>query len=96
MAKTPAPRQQRATGIDIVRAWKDAKYRNGLSLEQRAGLPENPVGNPPKNQRELSAVLQAERSFITLGGPKRCGTKYPECCYNSTVGPKTVARKQAY
>jgi mersacidin/lichenicidin family type 2 lantibiotic len=29
---------------DIIRAWKDEEYRNSLSEEQRAQLPENPAG----------------------------------------------------
>ena len=29
---------------DIIRAWKDAEYRESLSDAQRAALPENPVG----------------------------------------------------
>jgi mersacidin/lichenicidin family type 2 lantibiotic len=29
---------------DIVRAWKDAEFRAGLSPEERALLPENPAG----------------------------------------------------
>jgi mersacidin/lichenicidin family type 2 lantibiotic len=30
--------------VDIIRAWKDEDYRNSLSEEQRAQLPENPAG----------------------------------------------------
>jgi mersacidin/lichenicidin family type 2 lantibiotic len=30
--------------IDIIRAWKDEDYRNSLSAEELAGLPENPAG----------------------------------------------------
>jgi mersacidin/lichenicidin family type 2 lantibiotic len=29
---------------DIIRAWKDEEYRNSLSEEHRAQLPENPAG----------------------------------------------------
>jgi mersacidin/lichenicidin family type 2 lantibiotic len=29
---------------DIIHAWKDEEYRNNLSEEQRAQLPENPAG----------------------------------------------------
>lgn len=29
---------------DIIRAWKDEEYRNSLSEEQRAQLPQNPAG----------------------------------------------------
>lgn len=30
--------------IDVVRAWRDEEYRNSLSPEERANLPENPAG----------------------------------------------------
>ena len=30
--------------IDIIRAWKDADYRNSLSEDQRSQLPKNPAG----------------------------------------------------
>ena len=32
------------SNIDIIRAWKDPKYRDSLSEEQRSQLPENPAG----------------------------------------------------
>jgi mersacidin/lichenicidin family type 2 lantibiotic len=32
------------TRTDIIRAWKDAEYRDSLSEAQRALLPENPAG----------------------------------------------------
>jgi mersacidin/lichenicidin family type 2 lantibiotic len=30
--------------IDVVRAWRDEEYRNSLTEEERADLPENPAG----------------------------------------------------
>lgn len=30
--------------VNVVRAWKDATYRNSLSREQFAQLPANPAG----------------------------------------------------
>ena len=30
--------------LDIIRAWKDAEYRNSLSAEQLSQLPEHPAG----------------------------------------------------
>jgi mersacidin/lichenicidin family type 2 lantibiotic len=68
--------------IDIVRAWKDPEYRKSLTPEERACIPENPVEPIPTTEEELREIPS-----VTLGGPKRCGTKYPECCYNSTIGP---------
>jgi len=79
--------------IDIVRAWKDPEYRKTLSPEERASIPANPVEPIPESEEELRRVMIIEEvsaliKTVTLGGPKRCGTKYPECCYNSTIGPK--------
>ncbi len=42
--------------FDIVRAWKDAQYRQSLSAEQQALLPENPVGDFELTEDELDAV----------------------------------------
>jgi mersacidin/lichenicidin family type 2 lantibiotic len=30
--------------VDVVRAWRDEEYRNSLTDEERASLPENPAG----------------------------------------------------
>lgn len=32
------------TEIDVIRAWKDESYRNRLSAEEQAALPDNPAG----------------------------------------------------
>jgi mersacidin/lichenicidin family type 2 lantibiotic len=32
------------SNIDIIRAWKDAEYRNSLTDEQKTQLPDNPAG----------------------------------------------------
>lgn len=32
--------------IDVIRAWKDSKYRESLSLEELKGLEKNPIGEP--------------------------------------------------
>ena len=84
--------------IDIERAWKDAEYRKSLTAEEQAMLPPNPTGPAPTSEEELDKVVggllnagfasAGAISTVTLGGPTRCGTKYPECCYNSTIGPK--------
>lgn len=31
--------------VDVVRAWKDAEYRQSLTPEQLAQLPDNPAGS---------------------------------------------------
>lgn len=30
--------------IEVIQAWKDEEYRDGLTAEQRAQLPEHPAG----------------------------------------------------
>jgi mersacidin/lichenicidin family type 2 lantibiotic len=63
--------------IDVIRAWRDEEYRNSLSPEERASLPENPAG--------VAMVQDSVLASITGG----CGTPttfvsscvhYPEQC----------------
>jgi mersacidin/lichenicidin family type 2 lantibiotic len=42
--------------FDIVRAWKDASYRQSLSPEQRALVPASPVGEFELGEAELDAI----------------------------------------
>jgi mersacidin/lichenicidin family type 2 lantibiotic len=42
--------------LDIVRAWKDASYRQSLSPEQLAQVPASPVGDFELCEAELEAV----------------------------------------
>jgi mersacidin/lichenicidin family type 2 lantibiotic len=42
--------------FDIVRAWKDASYRQGLSPEQQALVPASPVGDFELSEAELDAI----------------------------------------
>jgi mersacidin/lichenicidin family type 2 lantibiotic len=44
---------------NIVRAWKDEFYRQSLSDEERAQLPENPVGELELTEAELGSVFAA-------------------------------------
>lgn len=67
--------------IDIARAWKDVAYRSTLTPEQLAALPANPVEISPMSDEELKAVSGARP-------PRYPDTTYPDCCDNSTIGPK--------
>lgn len=42
--------------LDIIRAWKDPKYRRSLSPEQLASLPENPVGMVELSDEDLASA----------------------------------------
>ncbi len=66
--------------FDIVRAWKDASYRQSLSFEQQALLPENPVGEFELTEAELEAVsggvqgVSLVRCQFTGGDHSQCPT----------------------
>ncbi|MBO1051935.1 MAG: mersacidin/lichenicidin family type 2 lantibiotic [Dolichospermum sp. DET73] len=44
------------SNLDIIRAWKDEEYRNSLSAEQKAQLPENPAGMVDLTDEETQVV----------------------------------------
>jgi mersacidin/lichenicidin family type 2 lantibiotic len=55
---------------DIIRAWKDRNYREGLTEEQRSQLPDNPAGVV-----ELSGdILEAISGGMRPGGGTGQGT----------------------
>ena len=56
--------------IDVVRAWRDEEYRNSLTEDQRASLPENPAG--------FSTVDDAALRSLT-GGCGRMTTFVSSC-----------------
>ncbi len=47
--------------LDIVRAWKDAEYRESLNEEEQALLPENPAGAVDLTEDDLANVVGAWR-----------------------------------
>jgi mersacidin/lichenicidin family type 2 lantibiotic len=55
--------------IDVIRAWRDEEYRNSLSAEERASLPENPAG--------LATV--SDQTLRSIAGGCAMSTKYCEC-----------------
>lgn len=71
--------------IDVVRAWKDEEYRNSLSEEQKAQLPENPAGLVDLTDEATNGVVGG---LFTIGGI--CGrvpTVTAECrCIWSMTG----------
>ena len=42
--------------LDIIRAWKDETYRNSLSSDEQAQLPENPAGTIELTETELKGI----------------------------------------
>ena len=65
--------------FDIIRAWKDARYRSSLSAEEQALLPENPAGSIELDEEELDAViggLDDEEARTKKVGTAGCCSKY--------------------
>lgn len=56
---------------EIIRAWKDRDYRDSLSEEQRALLPDNPSGEVLSDE-DLQDVSAAEiiATFTATQGPR--------------------------
>ncbi|HWM91357.1 MAG TPA: mersacidin/lichenicidin family type 2 lantibiotic [Thermoanaerobaculia bacterium] len=70
--------------IDVVRAWRDEEYRNSLSSEQRASLPENPAGLAGISDDILRSVTGGCTGSYVCQTYKCCST--PDC---SCVQPGT-------
>ena len=45
--------------LNIIRAWKDAEYRESLTDEQRKGLPADPAGDFELTDADLALVAGA-------------------------------------
>jgi mersacidin/lichenicidin family type 2 lantibiotic len=45
----------------IIRAWKNPQYRASLSTEERAALPESPMGP------SMAALVEAELEWVVGG-----------------------------
>ncbi|MEQ9671509.1 MAG: mersacidin/lichenicidin family type 2 lantibiotic [Coleofasciculus sp. G2-EDA-02] len=58
------------SNLDIIRAWKDEEYRNSLSEEQRAQLPENPAGMVELSDEAMQNI--GGGGFLSIFG---CGKK---------------------
>ena len=58
--------------IDILRAWKDAKYRASLSASQREMLPENPAGAVELTAEE-AATIEGKLALMVCSGCHGCG-----------------------
>ena len=45
------------SNINIIRAWKDAEYRNSLSAEELAMIPDNPAGVGELKDEDLASIV---------------------------------------
>jgi mersacidin/lichenicidin family type 2 lantibiotic len=58
----------------IIRAWKDAGFRQSLSDAQRGALPANPAGVAELNDG-------VKQNIILPSHPVFCGTTHPYTCF---------------
>lgn len=65
--------------LDIVRAWKDEAYRQGLNEEQLSTLPANPAGELELTDSQLTSVTGGS------GGGYGGGITQPSVCPRSSV-----------
>ena len=69
--------------IDVVQAWKDKQYRESLSLDELALLPENPIGAIGLTDEDLGIVARGVAYTYSA-------TATPEtCCSEETVTDRT-------
>ncbi len=69
--------------LDIVRAWKDEDYRNSLSAEDLAHLPEHPAGSIELSDTELVEVAgDGTAANFSLGC---CSSSCISTCQNACV-----------
>ena len=51
----------------IIRAWEDPEFRNSLSAEELAALPDHPAGAIELTDAELGGVMGGARSGNSVG-----------------------------
>jgi mersacidin/lichenicidin family type 2 lantibiotic len=71
---------------DIIRAWKDKKYRQSLNPQEQALLPENPAGRIDLSEQELDQVNGGSLTQITLCYFSLCETSQGVCCSITFLG----------
>jgi len=54
--------------VNIIRAWKDAEYRNSLSAAEMAALPQHPAGLVELPEEEMAAVAGGKSYFAGTCG----------------------------
>ena len=54
--------------VNVIRAWKDAEYRNSLSAAELASLPQHPAGLVELPEEEMAAVAGGKSYFTGTCG----------------------------
>ncbi len=67
------------SNIDVIRAWKDEEYRNSLTPDQLAALPENPAGFVELDDQTLEASVGGDTELVLSLGCCQGITNYHTC-----------------
>jgi mersacidin/lichenicidin family type 2 lantibiotic len=70
----------------IIRAWKDAEFRNSLSVAERAALPPNPAGVIELSDAELK---------YAAGGLMSAWLTIPVICPGGPTPPPPLTSKES-
>ncbi|HEU5228625.1 MAG TPA: mersacidin/lichenicidin family type 2 lantibiotic [Ktedonobacteraceae bacterium] len=65
--------------MNTIRAWKDSEYRETLSAEEKALLPENPAGQVELTEEDLLNVVGGN------GGGAQTICQLISVCINSVI-----------
>jgi mersacidin/lichenicidin family type 2 lantibiotic len=66
--------------LDIVRAWKDATYRAGLSTGEREMLPSHPAGLVELSDEQLKEAAGVAARALTTCQCCTDTTRFRRCC----------------
>ena len=68
--------------IDVVRAWRDEEYRDSLSVEERASLPDNPAGLATISDETLRSITGGccETNYVGCSRAVCSCVTYPQQC----------------
>lgn len=89
------------SNLDIVRAWREPRYRRSLSAEQLEWLPDNPAGPSELTADELKAAeglalggfvvttTAPNCTVCTFGSLSACGCKPETTAINCTLSSTT-------
>lgn len=66
--------------VDVIRAWRDEDYRNSLTEEERANLPESPAGVSVVSDEILRSITGGCASYPQQTTAMHSCVTWPEQC----------------
>lgn len=79
------------SNLNVIRAWKDAKYRRSLSAAELAQLPENPAGMVELTDSELRKAGGFGGGVGLQTTAVTCTATLGACCPNGTTAATCTA-----